>query len=138
MCLHCLCVCVMYKLMCLRRILCQELLVFLVRVVSKFPLLSCTLVLSAGVSLHDYNSTFSDASPYTHTHTHWCTVQNHSARVCLCASLRFAEVLPIAYMSAAVNCFSSAARLALLWLEIGVLTQRLEDGLYLMLASSSQ
>lgn len=71
-------------------------------------------------------------------HTHKCTVHHHSVCVPLFTSLSVAEALSIAYMSAVVNCFSSVARLALLWLEIGVLTQRLEDGLYLMLASDSQ
>lgn len=65
-------------------------------------------------------------------------MHHRSACVSVFTSLRVTEVLSIAYMSTVVNCFSSAGRLALLWLEIGVLTQRLEDGLYLMLASGSQ
>lgn len=56
----------------------------------------------------------------------------------LFTSFNATEILSITYVSAVVNCFSSTAPLYLLWLEIGVLTQRLETSLYLMLASDSQ
>lgn len=118
------CVYVTYKLMCLRRLY--------------WFFLSVFLRLSAGVRLHDCCSTFSDASPYSQQQHHHTLVHHRSACVSMFTSLRVTEVLSIAYMSTVVNCFSSAGRLALLWLEIGVLTQRLEDGLYLMLASGSQ
>lgn len=80
--------------------------------------------------------------PLKHTHTHISALCITIQPVCLClrvcSSLSVVKVLSIAYMSAVLNCFSSAAPLAVLWLEIGVLTQRLEDSLYLMLASDSQ
>lgn len=129
--------CVMHKLMRLRPHS-QELLVFLVSILSKFPLWRRILVLSVGSHLHDCNSIFGDAlltPKHTHSGVLWKTTQ--PVRVCSRVSA-LPRFFPSPTYQEQANCFSSTAHLALLWLEIGVLTQCLEDGLYLTLASSSQ
>lgn len=77
---------------------------------------------------------FCDASPNTHTLS-GALCNAIQPCVSLFTSLGVPRFFPSPTCQAVVNCFSSTAPLALPWLEIGVLTQRLEDGLYLTPAS---